>query len=442
MNGVASVIRRRLLGVLLLAVIAALAALSIAVYNKVFTKVVLVKLKTDHTGNQLLPHSDVKERGVIVGEVRSISSHGSGATITMALSPSKARSIENYQVAELLPKTLFGERYVALEVPPEGSAPKPAYCMPSQRPGPVKSGQTMCQDDSAQYAEMQNVLSDVMPLLDALKPAELKATLDALATALSGRGVELGQDIVKLDSYLKGLNPHVPQLVTDLDKLGKVALEYDGVLPDLFDSLTNLQTPSRTLVEKQPALDSLLKIGADTSETLTQFLNANEQSLITVADTSNTTFALLAEYSPEYGCLLKGLADQAPRLDDAFRGGRLHITLEIVKQRGKYVPGNEPKLVTGIGPHCAGLPNPPVPYSLPPPFQNLNDGAPNVGGPGSGAQVASSGTRDAYGPGSPAETAMVNSLVAGEYGTTPNKVPPIETLLAAPLLRGSRVTLK
>src|SRR5882757_9925461 len=100
-----TVVRRRLLGVLLLALVAGLVALSIAVYNKAFTKVVLVKLETDHTGNQLLTHSDVKERGVIVGEVRAISSHGDGATITLALNPGKAKAIKNYQVAQLLPKT-------------------------------------------------------------------------------------------------------------------------------------------------------------------------------------------------------------------------------------------------------------------------------------------------------------------------------------------------
>lgn len=436
----ATVIRRRLLGVLLLALVAALVTLSIAVYNKVFTKVVLVKLETDHTGNQLLTHSDVKERGVIVGEVRSISSHGDGATITLALNPGKAKTIDNYQVAQLLPKTLFGERYVSLIVPPEGTTPKPAYCKPSQAPGPVKGGQTMCQDNSAQYAEVQNVLADLMPVLTALKPAELNATLNALATALDGRGKELGQTIDTLDTYLKGINPHVPQLVDDLDKLGQVALEYNDVVPDLFDSLTNLQTTSRTLVQKQPALDALLKVGNNTSVTLTQFLNANAQNLITVTDTSNSIFSLLAEYSPEYGCLLKGLADIDPRLETAFRDGRLHVTIELVKGRGKYIPGNEPKLVTGFGPHCAGLPNPQVPYTIPSEFKNLNDGAPLVGGPGTGALA--SPIRDAYGPGSPAETAMINSLIAGDYGTTPDKVPAVATVLAGPLLRGSAVTVK
>jgi hypothetical protein len=81
-----------------------------------------------------------------------------------------------------------------------------------------------------------------------------------------------------------------------------------------------------------------------------------------------------------------------------------------------------------------------VPYTIPPEYQNLNDGAPLVGGPGTGALA--SPIRGAYGPGSPAETSMINTLIAGDYGTTPNKVPPVATVLAGPLLRGSQVTVK
>ena len=44
--------------------------------------------------------------------------------------------------------------------------------------------------------------------------------------------------------------------------------------------------------------------------------------------------------------------------------------------------------------------------------------------------------------GSPVENAMVNSLIAGSYGTTPQKVPPIATMLAAPLLRGQVVKVE
>src|SRR6266545_1670138 len=412
-----SVLRRRILGIVMLALVVALVGLCIAIYDQKFTKVVLVKLETDHTGNQLLPHSDVKERGVVVGEVRSISSHGDGATITLALNPGKAKAIKNYYVAQLLPKTLFGERYVSLMTSANAA---PAYCMPGQAPGPVAGGQTICQDDSVEYAEIENVLADLLPVLQALKPAELNATLNALATALNGRGEQIGRDLVKADAYLRQLNPHVPQLVDELDKL------------------TNLQTTSKTLVAKRAALDSLLKVATSTSDVLTNFLDTNASRLITVTSTSNEMFTLLAEYAPEYGCLLKGLADLDPRIEEAFRGGRLHVTLEVVKGRGKYVPGDEPITVTGTGPHCAGLPAPPQPYQIPPEFQHVDDGAALVGGPGSGAMA--SPMRDAYGPGSDAENAMVNALIARQYGTTPDHVPAIDTILAASLLRGSEVT--
>ena len=41
--------------------------------------------------------------------------------------------------------------------------------------------------------------------------------------------------------------------------------------------------------------------------------------------------------------------------------------------------------------------------------------------------------------GSQPENAMVNSLISGSYGGKPHDVPPIATMLAAPLLRGQTV---
>src|SRR6266700_1391762 len=130
-----------------------------------------------------------------------------------------------------------------------------------------------------------------MPVLLALKPAELNATLNALATALNGR------DLVTAAAYLTQPTPHVPPLVADLDKLGKVALEYNDAAPDLLDTLTNLQTTSKTLVAKRAALDSLLKVSTSTSDVLTNFLTTNASRLITVTSTSNEMFTLLAEYA-------------------------------------------------------------------------------------------------------------------------------------------------
>src|SRR3954471_15054706 len=98
----AAVVKRRLQGVLLLALVAGLVALSIAIYNKVFTDTVEVTLKADHTGNELLIDSDVKERGVIVGSVKSVTSNGDVAIVRLALFPERVKDIPKNVKAQIL----------------------------------------------------------------------------------------------------------------------------------------------------------------------------------------------------------------------------------------------------------------------------------------------------------------------------------------------------
>src|SRR5579875_1979499 len=181
-DSVLTVAKRRGLVLVYLALIAGLVALSIAIYQKKFTPVVLVNLKTDHTGNALQDGSDVKERGIIVGSVRSvhvdsgpdggcINQQVSCVTVELALSPSHVDQIPKNVTARILPKTIFGEQYVSLQVPPD-------------KQGHIATGDTIPQDRSRGALETEKVLGDLLPLLQAVKPAELNATLTAIATAL------------------------------------------------------------------------------------------------------------------------------------------------------------------------------------------------------------------------------------------------------------------
>ena len=60
------------------------------------------------------------------------------------------------------------------------------------------------------------MLSDLYPLLRTVQPADINLTLNALATALEGRGDEIGENLETVDSYLKRINPQIPQLIEDL----------------------------------------------------------------------------------------------------------------------------------------------------------------------------------------------------------------------------------
>ncbi|HMC69455.1 MAG TPA: MCE family protein, partial [Mycobacteriales bacterium] len=168
----------KLYGVLLLAVAAALVALSIMSFNQDFTPADYVTVHISRAGLQLLPGSDVKERGIIVGSVDSITSTGDGAVVTMKLKPDQAKRLPANVTVRMLPKTLFGEKYVDLVLP---ARPAPTH---------LRSGAVIAVDQTRTTLEIDQALDDLLPLLRTVPPVQLNHTLTALATALSGRGNE------------------------------------------------------------------------------------------------------------------------------------------------------------------------------------------------------------------------------------------------------------
>jgi virulence factor Mce-like protein len=447
----AEIAKRRLLGVLMLTVVAGLITLSIAFYNKAFTSTVDVTLRTDHTGNSLLVDSDVKERGVIVGSVKSVSSKADGAVVKLALNPGRIKEIPKTVSAQILPKTLFGEQYVALIIPPN---------TPLDGSNHIKANDTIPQDRSQGALETEKVLGDILPLLTAVSPADLNATLTALAQALHNRGEALGRTLVNFDQYLKQINPHTKQLVTDLTKLGQVSLEYNALAPDIFGTLKNLQTSAKTIIARKQAFADLLNQGTQASTVLESFLSDNEQRLITVTGQTDKVYSLLDKYSPEFGCLFPAINKLYGLASQAIYNHRIHLTVTVnANNLGAYKKNakkdDTPILITGFGPNCFGLPDNPGPtdangrFQIPPKYQCLRDGVnggaltkkaenPNCKVPG--AATAQSATNRALN--SPEENAMVNSVIASQLNTTPNKVPGVATILGAPLLRGTQVVVK
>ncbi|MGW2522740.1 MCE family protein [Streptomyces sp. NPDC001617] len=408
------VLRLRLYGVVFLAVLALLLSLSVAVYRQAFTPVVRIKLEADSLGNQLDPRADVKLRGLLVGEVRDVHADGRKATLDIALKPQYVEYIPSDVHARLLPKTLFGEKYVDLVVPARSSA------------RPIRAGDVITQDRTRVGIELQQLMNDLLPLLRTVQPGKLNATLSAFATALEGRGDRIGDNLTRVEAYLHRLNPHLPSLTEDFARLADVAEIYGDAAPDLMNILRNTVTTSRTLVEQRDDLASALTTTATAAGTANDFLDADGDRLITLGRVSRPTLELFARYSPEYPCLLAGLVHEEQASEQAFRGGTMHITLEVVRQQGAYEPGEEPRFGDRSGPDCRDLPNP----SVPAPGVHLNDGSKK--GSSSGP-LGVSATR--------AEQNAVGSLVSPVMGVPADEVPPVATLLFGPMARGTAVSV-
>jgi virulence factor Mce-like protein len=438
-----AVVRRRLQGLAFLVVLALLLGLAVAQYRKAFSGAVEVTLKTDSIGNQLQEASDVKVRGVLVGEVRAVATDAEGATITLAIDPDQLTTIPADVSARLLPKTLFGERFVSL-VPPE-----------HPKGGTLAAGDVIGQDRSENAIELQQVIDHLLPLLQAVSPQDLSYTLGAVAGALRGRGDRLGENLATLGSYVGQVNTVLPQLQTDISRIADVADTYDSAAGDLLAVLDNLSVTSTTLVDQAEQLRRTFTVVDSSAATATDFLTRNEASLISLARSSRPVLGLLAEYSPEYPCLLDGLARFAPRITEAFGGdGDPALNLAITVQfppRNPYVPGDQPAYLAHPGPSCAGLDRIDAliagagngsyydPLSIP-------DGVDSpAGGPGSlgdalPVALDDGGLRGGL-AGSSAELAFVRGLIGYQTGVRPAEVSDLSASTLAPLLRGTQVLI-
>lgn len=469
-------------GLAFVTVVALLVGLSIAQYAGAFSRGVPVLLKADTAGSQLNVRSDVKVRGLIVGKVDSITSTGDGADIMLSLDPDKVEQIPQNVTARLLPKTIFGEKFVSL-VPP--ATPSTAR---------LAAGDVIGQDRSTTAREVDIAIDNLEPLLTAVQPDKLKSTLGAVAMGLQGRGEQLGRTLVALNVLVEGITPSVPALQDDLRELATVSDNLADAAPDLLSALDDLTVPANTIVDQADNLRDVYSSVIGASDDLRAFLDANGENLIQLAATSRPTLETLARYAPEFPCFFERIVSVIPRGAAVFGApgtineGKpgIHVTIEIPTDmnRGKYVfPDDLPEFTDDRGPRC-------YPTELPPGFDNFPQYAPDgpfrdgsVPPPAKGPQpmgdpeefgVDTYGTWDGtttFGmiqsnmsaggiaalqgalpasyrggvdmglPNSPGEQVVMTTLIGAQQGRSASSVPGWSTLLVGPLYRGSEVTV-
>jgi phospholipid/cholesterol/gamma-HCH transport system substrate-binding protein len=409
-------------GIAFLTSIALLIWLSIAIYQKAFADVTMITVKADRAGLQLAKFGDVRVNGALVGAVREVGQDGEEASIKVALSPAAAEEIPANIEVQILPTTLFGQKYLAFVDPESPSADS------------LQEGDVIPSDRVETNVELNRILANLFPLLRAVRPADLNATLNALATALNGRGEELGVTLEKLDSYLGAIDGHLPTLRQDLVLLADVADTYAVSAPDLIGILRNATTTSRTVLDQRQQLDVFFGDVAGLADTSTRLLADNETNLIRVGEVTEPILQLLATYSPEFPCLLKGAARYRPRLASVFQGNmiRQHFVFNTPQSR-EYDRRDTPVYgEVGHGPWCLGLPNPPVPIGP----QPLDDGTPQDNNP-----PQSTAPRPPFSPqsgfaGSPADQEIINALLADRSGRSVDTYGALGPLMYGPVVRG------
>jgi len=426
-------------GVVFLTAIALLIAFSIAVYQKKFDRVTMVTIHADRAGLQLARFGDVRLNGALVGQVRSVDDDGKDAVIKVALDPAAAKEIPANVDVRIVPTTLFGQKFISFVRPDSPSTDS------------LADGAVIPKDRVETNVELSKILADLFPLLRAVQPAQLNYTLNALATALQGRGEQLGQTLDQLDAYLGAISDKLPTLRQDLISLANVADTYDLAAPDLIDVLGNLTVTSKTIIDKADDLDAFFSDLQGLADTSTRVLSTNEQNLIQVGKVTEPVLRLLALYSPEFPCLIEGAADYAPVLAKSFGGNQVKQFLEFgTAQYEPYHASDRPVYgEVGHGPRCSGLPHPSIPIGpesfkdgtdidsnpptspMPTALQKLQGQLQGQGRAGALGSANTSGFA-----GTDAEKTIVNALLAGRTGRPADSYGALGSLLYGPVVRG------
>jgi phospholipid/cholesterol/gamma-HCH transport system substrate-binding protein len=427
-------IEHRVLGVAFLTLLLLAVWFTYAVFNKSFADYDEVTLHASKTGLQLPDRADVKLRGVVVGEVTDQKVTDKGVDLTLGLYPSRREDVPADVTARIIPKTLFGEKYVALEAPvgdvAAGHAIQPGAQITEARVG----------------FEVEKLLSDIYPFLRTVQPAELNYMLTAMATALEGRGEAMGENLTTLERYLRRTNPQIPAFVEDLRQLSKVSDVYRDAVPEVARLLRNSVSTGHTFIEKEQKIQALFADVAAFSSTSKEFLDDNGDNIVRLGQLSARQLPVYAKYSPEFPCLLDGIVKIIPRQEEAFRGKVLHINLETLpKQPRGFGPQDQAIYGDKRGPQDVGLCRRAIndewgQQNLPPKalVPNIRDGVdePLNKRPAPVLDLAS-GTA-----GTTAERDAVNEVAAPVLGVSADQVPDVATLLFGPLARGMEVELR
>ena len=427
-------LKLKALGIGFLALLLAGVWLTYGIFTQRFTDFDEVTLDASTIGLQMPDHADVKIRGVIVGEVLGFTTTDEGAEVRLGIFPSQMHTIPSNVTGAIVPKTLFGEKYVSLVIPSDQPASTP-----------LKPGSTITR--TRVPVEVQQVLADLYPLLRTVQPADINLTLNAISTALEGRGDDLGRDVVTVDHYLKRINPQIPKIVADLRLTTQVSNTYADVMPEIAQILQNTIKTTGTLQDRHQQLQALFTDVSSFSDTAHDFLRQNGDNIIRLGQVSRPQAEMLARYAPEYPCLLGGLVKSGAREAQAFRDFTLHIVLETLPNQPRgYTPADNPVYGDDRGPNCLHLPNAPWSQSNPVRHQpNFNDGINSPTGKGTDRVAPGYGeawTRGTGYAGGPGEAGILKSLLGPSLGVSPQDVPDLGLLLVGPMARGAKVSLR
>lgn len=312
-------------------------------FRGVFADTTQLTMLSSRSGLSMDTGSKVTYNGVEIGRVAAIEAvNVDGAPMakfTLNVTPDDVALLPANVDAEIKASTVFGNKYVALSSPEHPATERVNTATP------IRSTNTS--------TEFNTLFETVVSVAKQVDPVKLNQTLTATAQALGGLGNRFGQSIEDGNAILSDVNPLLPRVQQDTQRLADLADVYAASGPDLFDGLAAAVTTARTLNARRGDLDAALMAAVGFGNTGGEVVEKSTPFLVRGAADLVPTSALLDEYSPELFCTIRNYHDVEPAFSK-FGGGNgysLNLRDELMGAGNAYVyPDNLPRVNARGGP--------------------------------------------------------------------------------------------
>lgn len=333
----------KLAGLILLVVFAVIVTLVSVQFRGGFQDPEKLTLISGRSGLSMDPGSKVTYNGVEIGRVAEITAVNRDgeekAQVTLNVNREFVHLIPANVDAEIKASTVFGNKYIAFSSPKDPDA---------ARINPAKEI-----DVSSVTTEFNTLFETVVEVAQQVDPIKLNQTLTATAQALDGLGDRFGESIEDGNTILADLNPQMPRLRQDNQRLADLAEVYANASPDLFDGLENAVTTARTLNDQQANIDQALMAAVGFGNTGGEVFERGGPYLVRGAADLIPTSQLLDEYSPALFCTIRNYHDVEPKIASSLGGNgySLRTHSQVLGASNPYVyPDNLPRVNAKGGP--------------------------------------------------------------------------------------------
>ena len=226
----------------------------------------------------------VRYHGVKVGEIASIDAGTASSVVSLSIDDNYLSSIPDTVLMRVLPRTFFGDIYVALIDTPGAS-----------RSRSLSDGDEIRIDDGPEAINLYDIFTKLSDVLAEVQPEKMNIALAAVSAAIGTSGGDLGIMIDDWWQASRELESTMNRFIDATPRFRAVMESLRRATPAITDTLRSTTSISRGIVEHQENLGAFLASASGFVGSVAPFLAQQRRNLITIVDSTATIASTVAD---------------------------------------------------------------------------------------------------------------------------------------------------